>query len=104
MDSTNKFTIFQTADFEEELENIIYYFRKKLKEPIIAEKFYNDVINKILSLCFMPERYMKIDISKDKHRNIRKLPIKDYLIIYEVNKNNRTSFYLTYFSLHSKLF
>ena len=104
MDSTNKFIIFQTADFEEELEKIIYYINKKLKEPNIAEKFYNDVINKILSLSFMPERYMKIKVSKDNHRDIRKLPIKDYLIIYEVNKNTRTSFYFTYFSLYSKLF
>ena len=52
----------------------------------------------------MPERYIEIDIYKGKPRNIRKLPIKDYLIIYEVNKNKRTNFHFTYFSLYSKLF
>ena len=104
MDSISKYIIFQTADFEEELENIIYYFIKKLKEPSIAYKFYNDVINKILSLEYMPERFMKIQFANNYSKNIRKIPIKDYLIIYEVNKNTRTSFYFTYFSLYSKLF
>lgn len=95
----NKFTVRPSASFKQELKDIIHYIRVRLKEPLIAKKFYDNVINKISSLSFMPERYMKIYTTKDKSRNIRKLPVKDYLIIYEVNKNTRTSFYFTYFSL-----
>lgn len=38
MDSTNNFTIFQTVDFEEELESIIYYLRKKTKRTWYCTK------------------------------------------------------------------
>ena len=100
----NKYTIRPTATFKEELKNIIYYIKINLKEPLIAQKFYDKVIEKISSLSFMPERYMKIQNSNNNNKNIRKLSIKDYLIIYEVNKNARTSFHFTYFSLCSKLF
>lgn len=104
MDLINKFTVRPTATFKEELKSIIYYIKVRLKEPLIAKEFYNNVIDKISTLSYMPERYMKVQIPKNKSNNIRKLPIKDYLIIYEINKNTRTSFYLTYFSLYSKLF
>ena len=86
-----------TASFKAEFKNIMNYIKINLKEPLIAQRFYKKVIEKISSLSFMPERYMKVDISNNK--NIRKLCIKDYLIIYEVNKNTRTSFCFTYFSL-----
>ena len=93
----NKYMVRPTASFKAEFKNIINYIKINLKEPLIAQRFYKKVIEKISSLSFMPERYMKVDISNNK--NIRKLCIKDYLIIYEVNKNTRTSFCFTYFSL-----
>lgn len=99
MDLINKYTVHPTATFKEEIKNIIYYIKTEFKEPRIAKKFYNNVIDKISTLTYMPERYMKVKIYNNKKNNIRKLPIKDYLIIYEVNKNTRTSFYFTYFSL-----
>lgn len=99
MDLINKFTVHPTDTFKEELKSIIYYIKTEFKEPMIAKKFYNNVIDKLSTLAYMPERYMKVKIYNNKNNNIRKLPIKDYLIIYEINKNTRTSFYFTYFSL-----
>lgn len=95
----NKYTIRPTSTFKEELKNIMNYIKVTMKEPLIAQKFYNKVLEKISSLSFMPERYTKIEISNNKNHNLRKLLIKDYLIIYEVNKNKRTNFHFTYFSL-----
>lgn len=95
----NKFKVSLSSNFKEELKNIIYYIKVNLKKPLIAEKFYNNVINKISSLNFMPERYPKIQNFRAENRNIRRMPIKEYLIIYQVNKDTRTSFYFTYFSL-----
>lgn len=99
MDLINKFTVHPTDTFKEELKSIIYYIKTEFKEPMIAKKFYNNVIDKLSTLTYMPERYIKVKIYNNKNNNIRKLPIKDYLIIYEINKNTRTSFYFTYFSL-----
>lgn len=104
MTLTNKFTIFSTANFEEELQNIIYYISYKLAEPMIANKFYDKVIKTIYSLQYLPERYLRVSDFVNKKRNLRRLLIDNYTIIYEVNNNTRTGFYFTYFSLQSKLF
>ena len=93
----NKFTARPSANFKEELKNIIYHIRVRLKEPLVTEKLYNNVVKKIYSLTFMPERYARIYNSKDKTRNIRKLPVNNYLIIYEINKNTGQVFILHIF-------
>lgn len=93
----NKFTICPSANFKEELKSIIYHIRVRLKEPLVAEKLYNNIVKKISSLSFMPERYTRIYSSKDKTRNIRKLPVNNYLIIYEINKNTGQVFILHIF-------
>ena len=81
----NKFTIKQTASFETEMEQIYSYIVFKLKEPHIAKKFYQKVIKKIYSLQYSPQRNMKIYNYWDTSRNLRKIKIDNYLIIYEVN-------------------
>lgn len=96
----NKFQVLLTATFKEELEEIIYYLKYKLKEPSIAKRFYRKVINEIYSLEFMPERYKRIEvIYYNKTRNLRKTFVNNYIIIYEVKRNMRTGIYFTYFSL-----
>lgn len=95
----NKFKVSLSSNFKEEFKSIIYYIKTNLKEPIIAKKFYSEVTNKISSLNFIPERYPKIQKFRVENMNIRRMPIKEYLIIYKVNKDTRTSFYFTYFSL-----
>ena len=96
----NKFQVLLTATFKEELEEIIYYLKYKLKEPSIAKRFYRKVINEIYSLEFMPERYKRIEvIYYNKTRNLRKTFVNNYIIIYEVKRNMRTGIYFTYFLL-----
>lgn len=91
-----RYIINQTPSFEKELESIYKYLAFKLKEPLTAKNFYNKIIKEIYSLQHFPERYMKISSYKNKNRNIRRLPINQYIIIYEVNNNTRTSLHLTY--------
>lgn len=98
-----QYTVLPTATFKEELEEIIYYLKYKLKEQTIAKKFYKKVIEKINSLKFMPERYNKMEQVYEETRDLRKMPVCNYIIIYEVDIT-RKSFYFTYFSWNSKLF
>ncbi len=100
----NKYTIKPSPTFEKELKRIYKHLAFKLKEPVIAQKFYERVIKEIYSLQYFPERYAKISNYKNKTRNLRKLLINNYIIIYEVNKDTRPSFYFTYISFKSKLF
>lgn len=99
MTSNNKYNIYLTSTFKKELNNIIYYLKNILNEELIANKFYKNVIKRISSLNSMPERYSKINGTYFKIRNLRKTLIDNYIIIYEVNQNVRTSFHSTYISL-----
>lgn len=101
---TERYIINQTPEFEKELEYTYNYLAFKLKEPITAKNFYNKVIKEIYSLQYLPERYVRIFDFRNKERNLRRLLVDNYVIIYEVNKNTRTSFCFTYLSWQSKLF
>lgn len=92
----NKYKINITYTFEEELKNIFYYLFFFLKEPNIARKFRNNILRKILTLEYSPERYPKV--LNYSNKNIRKFCVNNYVIIYEVNTDIRSSIYITYFS------
>lgn len=94
----HKYYIRPTTTFKEELEDIIYYIKQKLKEPLIAKKFYKSVIKEIKSLESMPERYEKLKEVYNKTRILRKTFVSNYIIIYEIDNNTRTSLCSTYFS------
>lgn len=96
------YEIKQTPSFEIELQNIYRYLCFTLQEPNTAEHFLKTVIDKIYSLQYFPERCSQV--SNFRNRNLRKLYINNYLVIYEVKKEIRSSFHSTYFSLFSRLF
>lgn len=54
----DKFTIHTTRQFKEELNEITFLIKFKLKEPLIANNLYKAVIEGISSLSFMPERHI----------------------------------------------
>lgn len=99
-----KYTVNLTPSFENELINIYKYLRFTLNLPNSAQEFYDSIIKKLYSLSQNPERFSKVFGYKTKNINLRKLQIKNYVIIYEVNNNTRSSSNLTYFSWFSKLF
>ena len=92
-----KYIINQTPSFEKELESIYKYLAFKLKEPLVAKNFYNKLIKEIYSLQYFPKRYMRIFSYKNRNRNIRRFLINQYIIVYEINVNTRSSFHITYF-------
>ena len=99
MTLNKKYTIFLTTTFKEELNEIIYYIKYNLKEPSIAKNLYKKIINEISSLQFMPFRHKLIEYKNNNSKNtLRKFLINNYVIIFEVKKELRTSFYSTYFS------
>lgn len=98
MTLNNKYTVLPTSTFKEEFKEIMYYIRHKLKEPLTAKRFYKKVVNEIKSLKFMPERYKAIEKIYNRSKVLRKTSVNNYVIIYEVNNNTRTSLHFTYFS------
>ena len=99
--SAKKYLVLQTLSFKKDLKEVLDYIAFKLNEPITSKKFYDNLLTKIYSLQYFPERYTKINY---KNKILRKLPLHKYIVIYEVDHNTRASFYSTYFSWKSKLF
>ena len=103
MTLNKKYTIFLTTTFKKELNEIIYYIKYNLKEPSIAKKLYEEIINKIFSLQFMPERHKLVKSKNSISINLRNFQIKNFIVIYEIKKDTRKNLHSTYFSQYSKL-
>ncbi len=67
-----------------DLQNIYYYIKKFFKEPEIANNLSKKILKSISDLSYFPEKYPKI---KYKSKNIRKMLVNNYVIIYEINNN-----------------
>lgn len=90
-----KYKIIWSPEFKIELTRIVDYMYFTLKEPQIARKFYRKILETLNTLRFFPEGYPKLYL---RNQIYRKLPINKYLVIYEVDKDTRTSLYFTYIS------
>ena len=98
MESIKKYNINWSPNFQRELGNIYSYINNVLQEHTTAVKLYDSIITEIYSLNYSPEKFPKIYNFKFKNRNLRKFIIKKFVIIYEVDKQKRRSFYFTYLS------
>lgn len=94
----NNFTIILSPHFQKELQKIYEYIAYKLKEPIIAKKFYREIIGSLNSLKTFPECYPKILLNHNKTtQDIRKINFKNYIIIYSINYSNKEVYILHIF-------
>lgn len=100
----NKYKIVWSPNTKEDLNVIYSYIASHFKEPHIANNLLKKILNSISSLEYFPDRYCKIHSYKDKSKNLHRLLVNKYAIVYEVNNSTRTSFYSTYISRKSKLF
>ena len=92
-----KYKIIWSPKAFNDLDNIYNYIKYYLKEPYIANNISYILINSISELNYFPERYTRIPNLENK--NVRKLSISDYIIIYEVNTVNNKFLSYIYFIL-----
>lgn len=102
--SMNKYKIIWSPQAYKDLQSIHFYIKKHLKEKNIANNIVKKILNSILELSYLPEKYVKVQNFYHNEKNIRKMPVNNYVVIYEFNNSTRTSFHFTYFSWYSKLF
>lgn len=96
------YRIIITQTFENDFKKLFNYISFINYKSSYLKILYNQIMNSIYSLEFLPERYAKIynpSIGKD-HSNLRKLLIDKYIIIYKVHSNTNEVFILHIF--HSK--
>ena len=84
----NNYYVKFTNSAEEELIEIYEYISFILKSEITANKFVENVENKILRLSIFPYSCMEI-ISKPQNIQYRKLIVKNYVILYKIYEENK---------------
>ncbi len=90
MDSNiEKYEVEFTDDCIEEMDEIYNYISKELVANTAAKKLINQVKQDVLALEISPMLYMKID-KKDKfEREYRRMVVKNYVILYTIDEENK---------------
>lgn len=94
----NNYSIILSPQFLEELDRIYYYFNYSLYSPEAADNLRIKVEHFISRLDLFPERYSLVPIKSNlKYRNLRKIPVGKYIILYEVDNDTQTVYILYIF-------
>lgn len=81
-----KYKIIWSPRAYKDLKNIYFYIKDYLKETNIANKLVKTILDNVSNLSYFPEKYMRIKNCENKEKNIRRMHIFNYNVIYEVNK------------------
>ncbi|GHU51263.1 addiction module toxin RelE [Clostridia bacterium] len=85
-----KYKIELTGVAHEDLEDIVIYIAKELKEPTIAQKLHTKIVTEIKKLRVMPERHeMAIDTHL-KSLDVRKFYVDNYIVPYTILYDTNT--------------
>ena len=79
-----------TARARVDMKNIYSYIADTLLEPVIAEKQYSRIEKAVYSLDTMPERFRRYETEPWRSRNLRIMPVDNYLVFYTVDNKNQT--------------
>ena len=93
----DKYKIISFPSFERELTRVYEYIKYLSGSKKIADKFQYTIKDYISKLDLFPERYARILISEKQKRNLRKIPIKKYAVIYEVDNIKKKFISYIYF-------
>lgn len=78
-----------TEDCIEEMDEIYNYISNKLVANTAAKKLIKQVKKEVLALEVSPMLYMKID-KKDKfEREYRRMVVKNYVVLYTIDEENK---------------
>lgn len=82
----NQYKVIYTPKAKEDLKAIYSYIAFTLKEREIAKKQVDRIRNSICDLDTSPERYTAVDWEPWSSMGMRKFPVNNYVVYYNVNK------------------
>ena len=82
------YEVTSTGQARLDLRDIYEYIADTLMEPVIAEKQYTRIEMAVYSLNQMPERFRRYDKEPWRSRNLRVMPIDNYIVYYIVDNEN----------------
>ena len=84
------YTVNVSKKAQHDMKMIFEYIALTLMEPVIAEKQYTRIEMAISSLDKMPERFRRYNVEPWRSRNLRIMPIDNYIAFYIVDNANNT--------------
>ena len=84
---TNEVGITRQARFD--MKGIHEYIADTLMEPVLASAQYTRIETAVYSLNQMPERFRRYDKEPWRTRNLRVMPVDNYVVLYIVNNESR---------------
>lgn len=85
-----RYKILVSEKYYMDLKEILHYISRDLSAPLTASTLLNDIEQMVSSLSTMPYRYSIIDDSYLSHKEFRKCLIKNFIIFYKVDEENKT--------------
>lgn len=86
----DKYTVKITDSAISQIKETVNYISASLLEPETAIKWADFLQREISGLSFMPGRYPLIDREPWKSEGIRKMTVKNFLVYYYINENDKT--------------
>lgn len=83
------YSLYITDTANESLDEIVYYMVHKLKNPLAATNFLNEIQKKYEKVCKNPEMYECVRDRRLALKGYRKIPVDNYVIIYLINDEKR---------------
>ncbi len=83
----NKYIIKYLPTFINQFNEILYYLKNKLKNKIVADKFYKDVISKIEKRSEFPMAFEVFKKTKNEKVNWYTIQVRNFTVFYVVKDN-----------------
>ena len=84
------YSVFYSTKAQADLNSIYSYIAFTLNESETANAMFSVITEAIDSLEDMPLRHPPVDREPHKSRQIRKLPVKNYLVFYKADKEKQS--------------
>ena len=79
-----------TPNAIEQLQTTMEYISKDLRSPQTASAWADHLEKEISALASLPMRFPLIDAEPWKAKGIRRMPVKNFIVYYWVNEDDKT--------------
>lgn len=84
------YKILVSETYHKDLKDIIHYIYHNLDAPLTTPALLDEIESAVSALSVMPFRYGLVDDAYLHRKKFRKCLVKNYIIFYKVNKENKT--------------
>lgn len=91
-----KYSVVITDDAKQDLADIYNYISIDLSSPVYAANQLTRIKESIISLGEFPKRYKTLELEIDGKKDIRRMPVDNYNVLYKIDNNRVVVLYILY--------